>query len=73
MDISWIENKKAYDILPQTWIIEFLKMYRKFDKLINSINEDIKSWKIEFATGVKTFEEVKSQRDIIQREGHTLC
>ena len=45
--ISWIDYKKAYDMVPQSWIINYLKMYKISHKTINFIekkNEKLESW-----------------------------
>ena len=33
--MAWIDYKNAYDMFPQTRIIECLKMYKIADKIIN--------------------------------------
>ena len=42
--MAWIDYKKAYDVVSQTWIIDFLKMYKISDKVIKVISEAMKSW-----------------------------
>ena len=41
--MAWIDNKKAYDIVPQSWIINCLKMYKISQEVINFIEK--KTWK----------------------------
>ena len=36
--MAWIDNKKVYNVVPQTWIIECLKIYKISDQIINFIN-----------------------------------
>ena len=31
--MTWIDNKKTYDMRQQTWIIECLKIYQTFDNI----------------------------------------
>ena len=38
-------------MVPQTWIIEYLKMYRISDEFINFILEAIETWKVELSAG----------------------
>ena len=52
--MGWVGNKKAYDMVSQTWIIECLKIYKISDKFINFIMEAMKNWKMELTTGEKT-------------------
>ena len=61
--MSWIDNKKAYDMVLQTWIIECLKMYKIFEQLITYIVKAMKNWKVELTTGGKTISEGIFQGD----------
>ena len=40
--MAWIDYKKAYDMVPQSWIINCLKMYKISDEVINFIEKTIK-------------------------------
>ena len=40
--LAWIDNKKAYDIVPQTWIINCLKMYKISHEVMNFIEKSMK-------------------------------
>ena len=42
--IDWIDYKKAYDMVPQSWIINCLKMYKISDEVINFIEKIMKTW-----------------------------
>ncbi len=33
--MAWIDNKKAYDMVPQSWIIHCLKMYKISYEVLN--------------------------------------
>ena len=70
--MAWLDNKKTYDIVPQNWIIDCLKMYKISDKVIKFIMESRKIWKVEMTAGGKTLAEVKIQRCIFQGNGHSL-
>ncbi len=37
--IAWIDYKKAYDMVPQRWIINCLKMYKISHEVINIIEK----------------------------------
>ena len=63
--VDW-QQKKAYDIVPQTWIIECLKMYKISDKFINFIMKAIKNWKVELTARGKTLAEVACWRVCFQ-------
>ena len=62
----WIDYKKAYDMIPQTLIIEFLKMYNISDLVINFLAKVMKNWKVDLTARGQTLEEVKIQRGVFQ-------
>ena len=39
---AWIHNKRAYDIVPQSWILRCLKMYKISDQIVQFIEKAIK-------------------------------
>ena len=63
--MAWIDFKKAYDMVPQSWIINCLKMYKISDKVINSIEKTVKTWKVELTEGW-SLTEAKVQRGMFQ-------
>ena len=44
--IAWIDNKKAYDMILQSWIINCLKIYKISDEVINFIEKTMKTWRV---------------------------
>ena len=53
----WIDYKKAYDMVPHSWIINCLKIS---DEVINFIEKSMKTWRVELIA--------KIQRGIFQRD-----
>ena len=37
--MTWVNSKKAYDIIPQSWILHVLKMYKIPDQIAQFIEE----------------------------------
>ena len=64
--MAWIDNKKAYDMVPQSWIINCFKMYKILDEVINFIERTMKTWNVELTAGGRSLAEAKIQRDIFQ-------
>ena len=62
--MAWIDNKKAYDMLPQSWILHCLKMYKISHEVINFIEQTMNTWRVELTTGGRSNAETKIQRDI---------
>ena len=63
--MAWIDYKKAYDMVPHSWIINSLKMYKISDEVINFIDKTMKTWRDEL-TGGRRLAEAKIQRGIFQ-------
>ena len=49
--MAWINNKKAYDMVPQSWIIHRLKMYKISHEVINFIEKTMQTWSVELTVG----------------------
>ena len=64
--MAWIDYKKAYDMVPHSWIINSLKMYKISDEVINFIDKTRKTWRVELTAGGRRLAEAKIQRGIFQ-------
>ena len=62
--LNWLQ--KAYDMVPQSWIINCLKMYKISDKVINFIEKTMKTWRVELTAGGRSLVEAKIRRGIFQ-------
>ena len=62
----WIDYEKAYDMVPQSWIINWLKMYMISHEVIYCIEKIMKTWTVELTVGGKSLAETKMQRGIFQ-------
>ena len=41
--MTWIDHKKAYDMVPYSWIINSLKMYKISEKVVNFVDKTMKT------------------------------
>ena len=64
--VAWIDYKKAYDTLPQSWILHCLKMYKVSHEVINFIEQTMKTWRVDLTAGGRSIAETKIQRGIFQ-------
>ena len=53
--MAWIDNKKAYNMVPQRWIINCFKMYKISHEVINFIEETMKDWRVELTKNRKLY------------------
>ena len=64
--MAWIKFKKAYYMVPQSWIINCLKMYKISDEVIDFIEKTMKTWRAELTARGRTLAEAKIQSGIFQ-------
>ena len=66
--LDWVQ--KAYDMVPKSWIINCLKIYKISHEVINFIQKTMKTWRVELTAEGKSLAETKIQTGIFQ--GDTL-
>ena len=66
LNMAWIGYKKAYDMFPNSWIINCLKMYKISHEVINFIEKTMQTWRVELTAGGRSLVEAKIQRGIFQ-------
>ena len=76
--MAWIDYKKAYDMVPHSWIIESLKLAQVAPNVIDFVERSMKSWSTELTACGQTLGTVKIKRGIFQGDstnssGDRLC
>lgn len=64
--VGWIDYKKAYDMIPHSWISECLELFGINDQIRRLIEESMKSWRVELTCGEQNLGEVAIKRGIFQ-------
>ena len=64
--MTWIDYKKAYDMVPHSWIKECLEMFGIANNVQDFLNNSMKSWKLELNASGKTSGEIDTRRGILQ-------
>ena len=64
--MAWIDRKKVYGMVAQSWILHCLKMYKISHEVIQFIEQTMKTWRVELTTGGRSIAETKIQRGIFQ-------
>ena len=64
--VAWIDYKKAYDMVPHSWILACLTMFKVADNIRNLIRKSTRSWTVELTSGGEMLGEVKIKRGIFQ-------
>ena len=70
--MTWINYKKAYDMVPQSRIIHCLKIYKISHKVINFIEKTMQTWRVELTAGERTIAETKIQRGILEGDALSI-
>ena len=47
--MAWVDYKKAFDMVPYSWIIESLKLAQVAPNVIDFVGRSMKSWSTELA------------------------
>ena len=66
LSMVWIDNKKANNMVPQSWILHCLKMYKIPNEVIQFIENTIETRRVELTSGGKSLSEVKILRGIFE-------
>ena len=61
---AWIDYEKAYDMVPRSWIIDYLKLYKISGKVMKFIKNIIENCRVELTAGGKSLTEVKIRSGI---------
>ena len=67
--MAWVDYKKAYDMIPHSWIIECLTMVRVPQNLTTFLQQSMRSWKMEQTSCRAPLGTVKIRRGILQGYG----
>ena len=64
LSVAWIDYKKDYDMVPHTWILQYLKIIKVTDNTRNVTKKSMKNWQVELTSGEETLDQVKINRCI---------
>ena len=72
VDMAWIDYQKAYDMVPQNWILNWVKMYKIPDQIVQFIEKTMQTWTVELTAVEQSLVDVKIQRGIFQGDALSL-
>ena len=64
--MAWIHYKKAYDMVPHSWIIEYLDLFGVADNINSLLVNSMEKWKVMLCSGNSELGEVKIKRGIFK-------
>lgn len=62
LGIVWVHYKKAYDMVPHSWIIECMNMFGIAENLSGIIQNSVKQWNTGLTAGNQVLGEVYKER-----------
>ena len=68
LTMGWIDNRKAYDMVPHTWIHECLEMYKVDEKIRHMMRNSMKTWRTVLECNGSELGEVNIRRGIFQKD-----
>ena len=70
--MTWIDYKNAYDMIPQSCIINCPIMHKISYEVMNFIDKTMRNWRVELTARRKSLAEAKIQRRIFQGDALAL-
>ena len=64
--MAWIDYKKAYDMVPHSWIIECLDLFGVAENIKSLLVNSMETWKVMLCSGNSELGEVEINRGIFQ-------
>ena len=64
--MCWIDYRKAYDLIPHSWILECLICFGISEEICNLLEKSMKSWCVELTCGENVLGQVNIRRGIFQ-------
>ena len=66
LSMAWIDYKKAYDMVPHSWILKCLEMVRGAKNMITIISNSMANWEMVLTSGGINLRQVDIRRGIFQ-------
>ena len=64
--VAWIDYKKAYDMVPHSWIVECLGMVGVSEQIEHFLSESMKTWRVDLTCNNQSLGGVDIKREIFQ-------
>ena len=64
--MAWIDHKKAYDMVPHSWIVESLDLFGVAENIKSLFVNSMEKWKVMLCSGNSELGEVEIKRGIFQ-------
>ena len=65
--MTWMDFRKAYDIVPHSWVIQLLELVEYCNNIVNLLKKTMKNWKTNLICSNIDLTAVRINRGIFQR------
>ena len=72
LSMAWTDYKRAYDLVPHSWICECLEMVRIATNVRKFLSDSMQSWKLELTSSGERLGDVQIKRGIFQGDSLSL-
>ena len=66
LGMAWIDYRKAYDLIPHTWLLKCMNMFGATSNMISLLENSMNTWRTDLTSGESVFGEVRIKRGIFQ-------
>ena len=66
LEMAWIDFRKAFDMVPHTWITKCMTMFGVADNMTNLLENSMEQWNTELISGGESLGHVEIKRGIFQ-------
>lgn len=66
LTMAWIDYKKAYDMVPHSWIVECLELYGISNRIVSFLERSMTNWRVQLTSCGESLGTVNVRRGIFQ-------
>ena len=66
ISMAWIDYRKAYDLVPHSWVHECMEMLGKAENFRTFLQKSMQQWRLSFTANGEDLGEVNVKREIFQ-------
>ena len=66
LSITWIDHRKAHDLVPHSWVNECMEMFGIAENLRTLLQKSVQQWRLSLTANSEDLEEVNVERGIFQ-------
>ena len=73
LSMAWIDYRKAYDLVPHSWVNECMEMFGITENLRKFLQKSMQRWRLSLTANGQDLGEVNVKRGIFQGDVYRCC